>query len=263
MVYYNKILCNRFRYVGVIMNIFKSILVFAFLLILVVTTSCSIVKTIRRHRIKMLNVWDIIVSLICVAVTLICIVSVGKYINPFDQKIDVTLVAEYRISEKYQSTFPGQQFWHGAYDGGFFPDSEYFNTKTMTKYDLKMPFMNLRRHSYIITYGQKIEELICNVWETIDYPSPTGAMVGRISFEDGFKPQTMYVYETEKIRIENDINKTFISSASIPPKGNIFWFVLLVCVGAVLLETGLYWASFLKRHEDRLTIKKTGDGSLS
>ena len=108
------------------MNIFKSILVFAFLLILVVTTSCSIVKTIRRHRIKMLSVWNIIVSLICVAVTLICIVSVGKYINPFDQKIDVTLVAEYRISEKYQSTFPGQQFWHGAYDGGFFPDSEYF-----------------------------------------------------------------------------------------------------------------------------------------
>ena len=221
------------------MKVVQSVIVIVILLLLAMLAICCLLKTIRKFKGKKLHFRHVATTVICFVLTTTCFFAFGEYANPFDQTVNARLIAVFPIEDKYQSSYPGQQFWHGAYKGEPYPDSEYFNPKTKAKYDLTMEFMYFERYSYVITYGQEIDILTYNVWETIDYPFPTGAKVGNIVFKNSFAPQTMYVYEIPKIRIENDINKTLISSYIIPPAENVFWLVFSSLSCAFVLELAL------------------------
>ena len=66
------------------------------------------------------------------------------------------------------------------------------------------PDMDFENHTYIVSYGQELVALTYNAWETVDYPHKTGAKAGHPVFGDVFEPNKVYIYEIEKMRIDND-----------------------------------------------------------
>ena len=71
--------------------------------------------------------------------------------------------------------------------------------------------MDFKHYSYVITYGQKIDKLTYNVWDTIDFPIRTGAKVGHMTLDEEFSPRMVYIYRIPKLRIENDRSQTSTS----------------------------------------------------
>lgn len=241
---------------GVIMNIAKSLVVIFLMLAIVVPSVTCVIKCVQKHKKKELYFKHVVISVFCLVITSFCIAMFGDYVNPFERKVDTKLIAAFPLSEEYQSSFPGEQFWHGAYESWFpYAESFYFNPESREKYDIPLPFFNFKQHSYIFTYGQEIDNLTYNVWNTIDYPLKTGAKVGNIVFKNEFIPQTMYIYEIPKIRIENDINNTFKNQDSIPAAENIFWDILFVCIVCIVIIQSLMFC-----FKDRKKEHKTGDG---
>jgi hypothetical protein len=120
------------------------------------------------------------------------------------------LIAEFDVPEEYALEYPGQKFWHGAYEKfGLYAESFYFNPNNNESiYGFGWPPMDFKRYCYVVTYGQKIDKLTYNVWETIDDPIRTGAKAGHMILDDTFCAEKVYIYRIPKIRIENDINKT-------------------------------------------------------
>lgn len=143
----------------------------------------------------------------CIAV--LCFALLGDYVYPFERTIKPKLVAEFEVPEGYEAESPGNPFWHGAYEAyGLYAESLWFNPYNTleSKYGFAWPPMNLKKYSYIITYGQKIKSLSYNVWDTIDEPFRTGAKAGHMILEETFIPEKVYVYQIPKLRIDNDIN---------------------------------------------------------
>ena len=73
-----------------------------------------------------------------------------------------------------------------------------------TTFGYEIPELDLESHTYVITYGQELEDLAYYVWETIDIPIPTGAKLGHAILSEDFHNDRMYIYELPKIRIDND-----------------------------------------------------------
>ncbi len=191
------------------MNIIKSILVLLALLALVLFAIYRTIICIQKHRDGDLNKRAII-SLGChICVTVIILSLFGNYVYPFERTLDPVLIAEFDVPEKYALDYPGQVFWHGAYkEYGLYAESFHFDPDNLeSKYGFGWPPMDFDRHNYIITYGQKIEKLSYNVWDTIDAPIRTGAKAGHMVLDENFYPEKVFVYEIPKVRIENDINE--------------------------------------------------------
>ena len=170
---------------------------------------CSVIlarciKAIYVHKSFVL----IILMLFCACVVLLSVVLLGDYVYPFERDLHPMLIAEFDVPNGYELDYPGQKFWHGAYEQfGLYAQSQYFDpTENQSIYGFGWPPMDFDKYCYIITYGQKIESLSYNVWETIDTPIRTGAKVGHMVLEKDFSPSKVYIYQSPKIRIENDIN---------------------------------------------------------
>lgn len=190
------------------MNLIRSLLVFAFLLVFVITSIMYVVGCVNRYHKNVLKGGHVIVAVGLVCITWLCIVWFGDYVYPFERNLKPVLIAEFDVPVGYELEYPGQKFWHGAYEEfGFYAESRYFNPDNRNSiYGFGWPPMDFDRHCYIITYGQKIQTLSYNVWETIDEPIRTGAKVGHMVLDKEFIPQKVYVYQIPKVRIENDIN---------------------------------------------------------
>lgn len=191
------------------MNIFKSVLVLLFLLVLTLFAVHHVVNFIQAWRNKDLT-WRLVLSLLCfVCTTVLCFVFLGDYIYPFERSLNPKLVAEFDVPEGFEADCPGEPFWHGAYEAyGLYGGSLWFDTDNVleSKYGFGWPPMDFDNYSYIITYGQKIKSLSYNVWDTIDEPIRTGAKAGHMTLEEMFLPEKVYVYQIPKIRIDNDVN---------------------------------------------------------
>lgn len=192
------------------MHILKSALVFICLIAMLLLSINLVIKCIKRMH-NNVKVVHIISALCCVVITCLSTVLFGDYVYPFERTLDPVLIAEFDVPEEYELEYPGQKFWHGAYEEfGLYSHSFYFNPNdNQSIYGFGWPPMDFERHSYIITYGQKIESLSYNVWDTIDAPIRTGAKVGHMILEKEFSPEKVYIYQIPKIRIENDVNDIY------------------------------------------------------
>ena len=188
--------------------ILKSLLVLLFLLALIIFSIYLIISCFKQHRNRMLKTSHVLFTAIFICGTILSIMLFGDYTYPFERTLDPILIAEFDVPEGYELEFPGQKYWHGAYEKfGFYAESFYFNPNNLYSiYGFGWPPMDFEHYCYIITYGQKIDTLSYNVWETIDIPIRTGAKVGHMVLDDEFFPEKVYVYQIPKIRIENDRN---------------------------------------------------------
>lgn len=190
------------------MYVLKSLLVLICLLSLMLFSVGLIISCFNRYRSTMLKRVHVLFTLVFTCVTILSTILFGDYVYPFERTIDPILIAEFDVPEGYELEFPGQKYWHGAYEEfGFYAESFYFNPNNSNSvYGFGWPPMDFDRYCYIITYGQKIDTLSYNVWETIDVPIRTGAKVGHMILDDEFSPEKVYVYQIPKVRIENDRN---------------------------------------------------------
>ena len=189
------------------MNIIRSACVFVCLLLVIIVCVTVIVRCIKEiHWHK--SFAHITLILFCVCIMFLSVVLGGDYVYPFERDLNPILIAEFDVPKEYELDYPGQKFWHGAYEKfGLYAQSQYFNpTDNQSVYGFGWPPMDFDKYCYIITYGQRIESLSYNVWETIDDPIRTGAKVGHMVLEKDFLPEKVYVYQIPKIRIENDVN---------------------------------------------------------
>ena len=190
------------------MNVFKSIIVGVCLLTLIIIAICLAARCVKIKKEGVLQKKDVFICSVFVLFTIICIAIFGDYLNPFDRPLSPVLIAEFEVPEEFELEYPGEKFWHGAYEQyGLYAESFHFNPNERSSiYGFGWPPMDFDRYCYIITYGQKIESLSYNVWETIDYPVRTGAKVGHMVLSDDFSPEKVYVYQIPKIRIDNHVN---------------------------------------------------------
>lgn len=190
------------------LNVLKSLPFILFLGGLVILSIYFIKSYIKKCKLDIDYKEDIIRIIVSCVITVICIALLGKYTYPFERHLNPVLIAERSVSEEYELEYPGQRFWVGAYEKyGLRPASEYFDVTEKVSYlGFEWPDMDFDNHSYIITYGQKIESLSYNIWDNIVDPVRTGIKAGHMKLAKEFSPEKVYIYEIPKLRIENDIN---------------------------------------------------------
>ncbi len=189
------------------MKIIQSIIVLVLLVFLVFASVKCIIATIKHCKQKSKKPIVHFRTIVCVTITMLNIVFIGDYIYPFERPLMPVLIAEFDVPKAYELDYPGEKFWHGAYEAyGIYGESLYFDTDNrQSLYGFGWPPMDFKTYNYIITYGQEIESLSYNVWDVIDTPIRTGAKAGHMVLAEEFSPSKVYVYRIPKIRIDNDI----------------------------------------------------------
>ncbi len=192
---------------GTTMHIWKSVLVFVCLLGLIIFNVCLVVRCVNAHRNSNATPRQYVLTAISVLISLCLLVVFGKYVYPFERPVEAKLVAVLDIPEEFSLRSPGSEYWHAAYEEyGLYAGSFHFDpSETSSPLGFEWPEMDLENYTYIITYGQEVESLSYNVWETIEIPIRTGAYVGHIHFKEHFEPNEVYVYQIPKMRIDNDV----------------------------------------------------------
>lgn len=128
-----------------------------------------------------------------------------EYIYPFERTVNLELYAVIDIPEGQTLSRPD---WHAIYEKwGIHSGSKWMDTESVLQPHWRgfvWPDMDFENHTYIVSYGQELVALTYNVWDTVDYPYRTGAKAGHPVFSDVFERNKVYIYEIEKMRIEND-----------------------------------------------------------
>lgn len=189
------------------MHIVKSLLVLLFLVVITLTFIYLFIKYVHKSWIAGSRVLSALVTLIVGAVALLSHINLWQYTYPFERKLDLKLVATLEIPPEHTLHGPQNLPWHALYEqyGVFYPESLYFiNIEEESYLGFSWPDMDFDHYTYIISYGQKVESLSYNVWETIEVPFHNGARVGHAVLSNEFDPNEVYVYQIKKIRIDND-----------------------------------------------------------
>lgn len=186
------------------MEIVKSVSVAICLLILITLSICLVTAIIKEFQQKTIKGKEIIRCILCVIITIGCLVVYGDYTFPFERPVTIELYQTLTVTGIHVLDKPGQAPWHGAYDAyGLYAGSENFNTENPNdNYD--WPQMDFERNNYIVTYGQEADKLYYNVWDQIDSPIITGAYCGHLHLNQAFCADKVYIYRIPKIRIDND-----------------------------------------------------------
>ncbi len=142
------------------------------------------------------------IALIWFAAVVAFAIIFWPYINPVDQSVDFVLIEELDIPEEYTMVEP--RFWYAVYDEfGLYASSRY-NPPNGPMQGVSWPEMDLKRYTYIVCFGQKLDNLKYNTWVTIDAPTYTGAYRGYAEFTEDFYPNSVFIYRIQKMRIDND-----------------------------------------------------------
>ena len=186
------------------MNILKSLLVIISLSGLVGAAVFMIYRRVRKKegkwmpRLYQIAIWTVIALSACLLF--------GEYTYPFEQTVELELYATLEIDQEHTLSRP--QDWHAAYEkygihaGSLWFDADMENQEYYLGF--RWPDMDFEHHTYIISYGKTVESLSYNVWETIDYMLQKGVKVGHAELGEEFHPNTVFVYEIKKMRIDND-----------------------------------------------------------
>lgn len=128
-----------------------------------------------------------------------------EYVYPFERPVNLELHAVVDIPEEHALAYPD---WYAIYEKwGIYSGSKWMDTESVSypsRFGFDWPDMDFENHTYIVSYGREMVALTYNVWDTVDSPQITGAKAGHPVFQDVFEPNRVYIYEIEKMRIEND-----------------------------------------------------------
>lgn len=186
------------------MYILKSVIVILFLVVISMFFGFLLFRYIQASKKRLSNTF--ITTLVGI-ITLLAYANLWPYTNPVDQTLDLKLVSTLEIPPECTLSGPQNLPWHAVYEryGIFYPESLYFiNIEDESHLGLDWPDMDLDHYTYIISYGQKVESLSYNVWETIESPFYNGAKVGHAVLSNHFESNEVYIYQIKKIRIDND-----------------------------------------------------------
>ena len=154
----------------------------------------------NEHKVR--NVLCFVLAFIVVAAFY---ANLWEYIYPFERTVNLELYAVIDIPEEHTLSRPD---WHAIYEKwGIHSGSKWMDTESVLQPHWRgfvWPDMDFENHTYIVSYGQALVTLTYNVWDTVDYPYRTGAKAGHPVFSDVFEPNKVYIYEIEKMRIDND-----------------------------------------------------------
>lgn len=155
----------------------------------------------KEHKVR--NILCFVLAFIVVAALY---VNRWEYIYPFERTVNLELYAVIDIPEEHTLSRPD---WHAIYEKwGIHSGSKWMDTESVSvpfrRLGFDWPDMDFENHTYIVSYGQELVALTYNAWETVDYPHKTGAKAGHPVFSDVFEPNKVYIYEIEKMRIDND-----------------------------------------------------------
>ena len=171
-------------------------------LILLISLSVYLVFSIKKNT-QFTRLKRIVLIGACAIIPLMSIALYGDYVWPEEIQVKLTSHAVITVTGDQILDYPGQAFWHGAYEEyGVYAGSFHFNTEDPIDF-YSWPPMDFNYNSYIISYGQRIVSLSYNVWDTIDGPIRTGAYRGYAELDDTFVPEEVYVYRIPKMRIDN------------------------------------------------------------
>lgn len=198
--------------------VIKSLFVLIFLITVVNACIWLAVTCVKNFEKRCLEWKHVAITLFSMFFAVFCLLCFGDYVYPFERTLEPVLIAEIDAPKGYELEHPGQKFWHGAYEAyGLHAESLYYNPNNRHNPNDRDPYgiwmipMDFQRYSYIITYGQKIESLSYNVWETIDVPVRTGAKEGHMVLSEEFHPEKVYIYQIPKMRIDNGHPKEDVS----------------------------------------------------
>ena len=157
-------------------------------------------ENIKEHKVR--NILRFVLAFIAVVALY---VTRWEYIYPFERTVNLELYAVIDIPEEHALS---RSDWHAIYEKwGIHSGSKWMDTESVLQPHWRgfdWPDMDFENHTYIVSYGQELVALTYNVWDTVDYPQKTGAKAGHPVFSDVFKANKVYIYEIEKMRIEND-----------------------------------------------------------
>lgn len=217
------------------MEIVKSLCVIICLLFLLFFMISLIIETIKRHLQKNLKAAHIILCVCCVIIALFSLTFYSNLVYPFERPVELELYEVLTVTGDHVLDYPGQAFWHGAYDAyGLSAGSEHFNTEDPND-NYSWPPMNFEQSNYIITYGQEIERLAYNVWDKIDSPIHTGAYYGHLVLSESFSADKVYIYRIPKIRIDNDPNRNYIQMPFGDHSTSTFLWTIIPLITMVLI----------------------------
>jgi len=181
-------------------SIIKSLCVALVLLTLATGTILSIIHYIKLATARSVTLRHFLVALGCVLMVVLGVVLLGDCIYPFERELEPILIAECELAADHIQEYPGEIPWHGAYENAFYFDMH----TTQSHLGFEWPLLDLDHYSYIVTYGQKIESLSYNVWDTLDVEFESGVFAGHIVLDDEFFPEKVFVYQIPHIDIDND-----------------------------------------------------------
>lgn len=181
------------------MSIVKSIFVILLLIVLVSSSIKLTINFIKAYQYKVGYLGKLFFMGVLCLITLFTLVLSADYVYPFERTVDMELVMVVDCAnEDEHSVHPG--VWHGVYgDYGLYSGSDTFHPNHADKW----MELDLDHYSYIVSYGQEIESLTYNVWDTIDAPFRTGAKAGHVKLSKEFIPSRIFIYQIRKIRIDN------------------------------------------------------------
>ena len=189
------------------MHIINSLLVFLFLIAITVSFGYLLHRCIRTRKKPWRRFVSFLLTVFVGIVALLAHMNLWEYTYPFEQTLDLKLIATLEIPPEHTLHGPRNLPWHAVYEGyGIHPESLYFfDAEEKSHLGFYWPDMDFEHYTYIISYGQKVESLSYNVWETIEVPFRNGAKVGHAVLSDQFEPNEVYIYQIKKMRIDNDL----------------------------------------------------------
>ncbi len=153
---------------------------------------------LRAREKKTLPQWAF--SILSIFLAFWFVIGVFPYLNPCDQKVEFTLLAQLKLPYTLSET----QRWEGVYgEYGLFGGPLVYDPDGPAA-DVPWPEeMNLERYSYIVCYGSEMETLTVNVWETNTVPIRRSSYRGNVTFKKETVPGCIYIYQIDQMRIEN------------------------------------------------------------
>ncbi len=121
------------------------------------------------------------------------------YLNPMDKQLKFTIFAQVEVSYTLSS-----QEWEGVFSKGDDYGGPLMYSPDGPATDVPWPEgMDLDQYSYIVCYGAEMESVAINIWEVINTPYPRGIYEGKVTFGQIDYPNSIFIYQIEKIGIEN------------------------------------------------------------
>ena len=183
-----------------------SLFVIGFLISLLYCSLCVILKMVRNIRKKELKNIQVVLSVLCVCVTILSCALLGNYTYPFERKLNPILIEEITLEPDDYMEHPN--FWRGIYKKNPLYGGEHWFNINGSIHGYELSQLDIDHHSYVITYGQKIVSLSYNVWDNVQYKCP-GSKEGHIVLEEEFSPDKIYIYQIPKMRLNVDLNTWF------------------------------------------------------